>query len=100
MQTPEEFAREALEQVRGPMLSIFKGAEHDEWQDALSVLVDQEAEFVADLIRARDAEVAERAWDEGFTRGFYTGTSGQYGPASDASEIDVTNPYERTEPAP
>ena len=57
MRTPEEVAREALEQVRGPMLSIFKGAEHDEWQDVLSVLVDQEAEFVADLIRARDAEV-------------------------------------------
>ena len=41
-----------------------------------------------------DATVAERAWDEGFTRGFYTGASDQY-----ASEPDVINPYKlREEP--
>ena len=42
----------------------------------------------------RDAAVAAKAWEKGFERGFYTGTSGTFGPDSDASEADVTNPYE------
>lgn len=48
--------------------------------------------FHRDCLTKHDAAVAERAWDEGF----YAGTSGLYGPASDASEPDVPNPYERT----
>lgn len=43
----------------------------------------------------RDAAVAAKAWDEGFARGFYTGTGPQWGEGSDASEPDVVNPYER-----
>jgi len=43
-------------------------------------------------LAARDAQVAERAWDEGFDRGFY---SGQAMPSdADASESPVRNPYE------
>lgn len=43
----------------------------------------------------RDAAVAARAWDEGFTRGFYIGTSPLWVEEFDASALDVTNPYER-----
>lgn len=42
-----------------------------------------------------DAEVAAKAWDEGFSRGFHEGASGRWTPASDASEPSIDNPYER-----
>ena len=35
--------------------------------------------------------VAEAAWDEGFTRGFYAGQA--YPDGTDASEPDIDNPY-------
>lgn len=38
-----------------------------------------------------DRVIAERAWDEGFTRGFYAGQS--YPDGADASEPDIDNPY-------
>lgn len=49
------------------------------------------------LLAALDDERAKRAavWDEGFTSGFYTGTGPQWHIDSDASEPNVTNPYER-----
>lgn len=84
MRDAEEVAREVWQAVADSI--------HRDDQSAVDAM--------AEVIRARDAEVAARAWDEGFTRGFYTGASGQYGPASDASEPDVTNPYERTEATP
>lgn len=40
-----------------------------------------------------DRLVAERAWDEGFTRGFYAGQS--YPDGTDASEPDIDNPYRK-----
>lgn len=58
MQTPEELAREAMGNVAGPMRRIFGGdVMARELLDALDVLVEQEVEQLADLIRARDAEV-------------------------------------------
>lgn len=41
----------------------------------------------------RDAEVAAKAWDEGFSRGFYRGQilNGDY----DASEAGIDNPYRK-----
>ena len=57
MQTPEEVAREALGNIAAPLRRIFRGSEHAEWLDALDVLIAQEVEQLADLIRARDAEV-------------------------------------------
>lgn len=38
-------------------------------------------------------EIGETAWDEGFSKGFYEGSSGRWTPASDASEPDIDNPY-------
>ena len=40
-----------------------------------------------------DRVVAERAWDEGFSRGFYAGQS--YPDGADASEPDIDNPYRK-----
>ena len=40
-----------------------------------------------------DRLVAERAWDEGFTRGFYAGQA--YPDGTDASEPDIDNPYRK-----
>lgn len=58
MQTPEEEAREAMGNIAGPMRQIFgRGVMARELLDALDVLVEQEVEHVADLIRAREAEV-------------------------------------------
>ena len=56
MKTPEEVAREALGNIAGPLRHIFGDAA---WLDALDVLLAQEAEHLADLIRARDAEVRD-----------------------------------------
>ena len=57
MQTPEEMAREAMGNITGPMRQIFgRGDMSRELLDALDVLVEQEVEHLADLIRARDAE--------------------------------------------
>ena len=51
------------------------------------------AEALSAWVAEHDRQVAERAWDEGFTRGFY---SGQAMPRADASESPVTNPYLKT----
>ena len=40
-----------------------------------------------------DRQVAESAWDEGFSRGFYAGQS--YPDGADASEPDIDNPYRK-----
>lgn len=40
-----------------------------------------------------DRVVAERAWDQGFTRGFYGGQAWPDG--ADASEPDIDNPYRK-----
>ena len=40
-----------------------------------------------------DRQVAERAWDEGFSRGFYAGQA--YPDGADASEPDIDNPYRK-----
>ena len=47
----------------------------------------------ADVLREHDRQVAERAWDEGFTRGFYAGQA--YPDGTDASEPDIDNPYRK-----
>lgn len=54
MRDAEEVAREALGIIAGPLRQIFRDGE---WLDVLDVLIEQEAEHLADLIRARDAEV-------------------------------------------
>lgn len=43
-------------------------------------------------LEAHDREVAARAWDEGFTRGFYSGQAMRSD--ADASESPVENPYD------
>lgn len=62
----------------------------------------QVAADLADVVRSRldadqrtehDRLVAERAWDEGFTRGFYAGQA--YPDGTDASEPDIDNPYRK-----
>lgn len=50
-------------------------------------------EEMAPWLSERDRVVAERAWDEGFTRGFYAGQS--YPDGADASEPDIDNPYRK-----
>src|SRR5699024_3624386 len=50
VKTPEEVAREVLGNIAGPLRHIFGDAA---WLDALDVLLAQEAEHLADLIRAR-----------------------------------------------
>lgn len=63
-------------------------------RDKTDVLaVTDRRDLLAEVERLR-AEKAE-AWDEGFTSGFYTGTGPRWGIDSDASEPNVTNPYER-----
>ena len=57
LRSAEDVAREAMGNITGPMRRIFRGSEHAEWLDALDVLIAQEVEHLADLIRARDAEV-------------------------------------------
>jgi len=42
-------------------------------------------------LEAHDREIAAEAWDEGFTRGFYSGQSMRSD--ADASESPVENPY-------
>ena len=62
MRSPEDVAREALGNIAGPMCHIWgSGRMYHELLDSLDVLVAQEAEVPTDLIRARDAEVAEAA---------------------------------------
>lgn len=62
MKTPDEVAREALGSIAGPMRHIFGSSPaHHELLDALDVLVSQEIGNTEQLIRARDAEVAEAA---------------------------------------
>ena len=56
MRTPEETARESLGNIVGPLRHIYRDSG---WLDALDVLIAQEAEHLAGLIRARDAEGAE-----------------------------------------
>ena len=46
-----------------------------------------------DALAEHDRQVAERAWDEGFTRGFYAGQA--YPDGTDASEPDIDNPYRK-----
>ena len=61
MRTPEEVAREVLGNIAGPMRHIFGSSPaHHELLDALDVLVSQEIGNTEQLIRARDAEVAEQ----------------------------------------
>ena len=49
--------------------------------------------LTSDWLAEHDRQVAERAWDEGFTRGFYAGQS--YPDGADASEPDIDNPYHK-----
>ena len=51
------------------------------------------AEALSAWVAEHDRQVAERAWDEGFSRGFYAGQS--YPDGADASEPDIDNPYRK-----
>lgn len=68
MRDADEVARESLGNIAGPLRHIFGDAE---WLDALDVLIAQEAEHLSDLIRAREAEIAEKVWAEALA-GFFT----------------------------
>jgi hypothetical protein len=69
------------------------------WSDdySVSTVVDALASAIephfADLLRAH----AERAWTEGFDRGFYDPLAGHGAIGRDASESAATNPYARQE---
>lgn len=60
---------------------------------SVSTPQDTEWEYGDRWLAEHDRQVAERAWDEGFTRGFYAGQS--YPDGTDASEPDIDNPYRK-----
>lgn len=78
-----------IEKVRGLRFDYLEEpggsqAAQDDVHQALSTVP-------ADALREHDRVIAERAWDEGFSRGFYAGQS--YPDGADASEPDIDNPY-------
>jgi len=52
--------------------------------------------LASDWLAERERAASEKAWDEGFTRGFYDPLAGHGMSGRDASESAARNPYEVT----
>ena len=75
-----------------PRDGVSKGPLINALADAIEALVKGSAKLPENSDE-HDRQVAERAWDEGFSRGFYAGQS--YPDGADASEPDIDNPYRK-----
>lgn len=82
---------------RAAVSAIVLTAMGDAWSDSeeYSALPGVTADLLltSDWLAEHDRQVAERAWDEGFSRGFYAGQA--YPDGTDASEPDIDNPYRK-----
>lgn len=79
-------AQAVIAEVRA--IAARSGSDLNAWNKALDV-IDLSP---ADALQAHDRQVAAKAWDEGYTRGFYDREL-MHGEVRDASEGPSENPY-------